>query len=68
MNVSRPQFRIYPVEKWGKPAANETIGSEIPTVGGNNADLTTAPCWTDARARALMKLEPFWMNFDIWNL
>ena len=30
---------MYPVEKWGKPAAKDTIGSVIPTVGGNKADL-----------------------------
>ena len=39
IKVSRPQFLMYPVEKWGKPAAKDTIGSVIPTVGGNKADL-----------------------------
>ena len=39
IKVSRPQFLMYPVEKWGKPAAKDTIGSIIPTVGGNKADL-----------------------------
>lgn len=72
MKVSLPQLRMYPEEKWGRPAATVGvsatpksgwtvgIGSErFGDMGGRSADLRMAVCCTDPSARYFMKLEPF---------
>ena len=69
MKVSLPQLRMYPVLKWGRPAA--TVNPELPEEearGGRDADLTTAPCWMDPNARSLTKVGPFLTHGDMRSL
>ena len=44
---------------------NDTIGLLTPTVGGKEADPTTAPCWTDPKAKDLTNPDPSLTKSDI---
>ena len=68
MNVSLPQLRMYPVLKWGRPAATVNPEVTVEARGGRGADLMTDPCWMDPRANSLTKVGPFLTQGDIKSL
>lgn len=74
MKVSRPQQRIKPVEKWGKPAANDiSVGIEAPdddpwySLGdktGSEAEVDKPTNWSEPSDSAFRKEEP---SFTVLN-
>jgi hypothetical protein len=81
MKVSLPQLLMYPDEKCGRPAAIVGASGTLKSVcsagrgearlgesAGSRADLRTAVCCTEPRARALTKLEPCCTAGDMSDL
>ena len=81
MKVSLPQLRMYPVEKWGSPAAS--VGASCDPVRGSlsgfgsasdgdrvgrSALETAAECCTEPMARARVNTEPEETNGDMEDL
>ena len=74
MKVSRPQQRMKPVEKWGKPAANDiSVGMEAPdddpwySLGdktGSDAEVDKPRNWSEPSDSAFRKEEP---SFTVLN-
>lgn len=70
MKVSRPQQRIYPVEKCGRPAESVDVGLVGFGLGrlglgfGKSAEFETAVHCTEPRAKSLMNALPFVINLS----
>ena len=71
INVSLPQFLMYPVEKWGNPAAHETFEDifssslRFSDIFGRGDESNAAACWIDPSERNLTKVDPSLTNEDI---